>query len=33
MLPLKSDEEVKDEKGLKFLTPSKLLTRFPILLA
>ena len=26
-------EEVKEEKGLKILTPNKLLTRFPVLLA
>ena len=32
--PLESDEkEVKERKGLKILTPKKLLTRFPILLA
>ena len=34
MRPLKGDkEEVKEEKGLKILTPNKLLTSFPILLA
>ena len=33
MPPLKDDEEVKQVKGLKFLTPSKLLTRLSILLA
>ena len=27
------EEEVKEEKGLKILTPNKLLTRLPILLA
>ena len=27
------EEEVKEVKGLKILTPNKLLTRFPILLA
>ena len=30
---LESDEEVKEGKGLKVLTQSKLLTRFPVLLA
>ena len=30
---LEGDEEVKEGKGLKILTPNKLLTRFPILLA
>ena len=33
MLPLEGDEEVKEGKGLKILTPNKLLTRLPILLA
>ena len=33
MPPLKGDEEVKERKGLKILTPNKLLTRLPILLA
>ena len=34
MLPLKSEEEeVKEVKGLKILTPNKLLTRLPVLLA
>ena len=34
MPPLKYDEEeVKERKGLKVLTPNKLLTRIPILLA
>ena len=34
MSPLENDEEeVKKGKGLNFLTPNKLLTRFPILLA
>ena len=34
MLPLKCDEEkVKEEKGLKILTPNKLVTRLSILLA
>ena len=33
MPPLKDDEEVKEVKGLKFLTPNKLLTRLSILLA
>ena len=33
MPPFKGDEEeVKEEQGLKFLTPSKLFTRLPILL-
>ena len=33
MLPLEGDkEEVKEGKWLKFLTPNKLLTRYPILL-
>ena len=32
MLPLEGDEEVKEEKVLKILTPSKLLTRLSILL-
>ena len=32
MPPLEGDE-VKEEKGLKILTPNKLLTRFSILLA
>ena len=33
MPPLKGDEEVKEGKGLKILTPNKLLTRLPVLLA
>ena len=34
MPPLKGDEEeVREGKGLKILTPKKLLTRLPILLA
>ena len=33
MPPLEGDEEVKEGKGLKIMTPNKLLTRFPILLA
>ena len=34
MPPLEGDEEeLKERKGLKMLTPNKLLTRFPILLA
>ena len=33
MLPLEANEEVKEGKGLKILTPNKLLTRLPILLA
>ena len=34
MRPLEGDEEeVKEGKGLKILTPNKLLTRLPILLA
>ena len=33
MPPLEGDEEVKEGKGLKILTPNKLLTRLPILLA
>ena len=32
MPPLKSEEEVKEGKGLKILTPNKLLSRLPILL-
>ena len=31
--PLEGDKEVKEGKGLKDLTPNKLLTRLPILLA
>ena len=33
MPPLEVDEEVKEEKGLKILTPNKSLTRLPVLLA
>ena len=33
MPPLEGDEEVKEGKGLKILTPNKLLTRLPVLLA
>ena len=33
MPPLKVDEEVKEGKGLKILTPNKLLTRLSILFA
>ena len=33
MPPLEGDEEVKEGKELKILTPKKLLTRLPILLA
>ena len=33
MPPLEGDEEVEEGKLLKILTPKKLLTRFPILLA
>ena len=33
MPPLEIDEEVKEEKGLKILTPNKLLTRLRISLA
>ena len=33
MTPLKSDEEVKEEKQLKILTPNKLLNRLSISLA
>ena len=34
MPPLEGDElEIKEGKGLKILTPNKLLTRLPILLA
>ena len=33
MLPLEGDEEVVEEKGLKILTPNKLLNRLPILVA
>ena len=32
MPPLECDDEVKEEKALEILTPSKLLTRLPILL-
>ena len=32
MLPPEGDEEAKEGKGLKFLTPNKLLTRLTILL-
>ena len=31
--PLEGDEEVKERKELKFLTPNKLFTRLPVLLA
>ena len=31
--PIKDDEEVKEGKWLKIITPNKLLTRLPILLA
>ena len=31
--PLEGDEEIKGGKGLKMLTPNKLLTRLPILTA
>ena len=30
---LEGDEEIKQGKGLKILTPNKLLTRLPVLLA
>ena len=33
MPPLEGDEEVKERKGLKNVTPNKLLTRLPVLLA
>ena len=33
MAPLEGDEKVKERKGLKILTPIKLLTRLSILLA
>ena len=33
MLPLEDDEEVKVGKRLKILTPNKVLTRLPLLLA
>ena len=33
MPPLEGDEKLKEGKGLKNLTPNKLLTRLPILLA
>ena len=33
MLPLEGDEKVKEGKWLKVLTPNKLLTKLPILLA
>ena len=33
MPPLEGDEEVKEVKGLKRLTPNKLLTRIPVSLA
>ena len=32
MPPLEGDEKVKERKGLKILTPNKLLTRLSILL-
>ena len=32
MPPLEGNEKVKERKGLKILTPNKLLTRLPILL-
>ena len=31
--PLEGDEEVKEGKGLKTLSPNKLLTKLPIILA
>ena len=31
--PIEGNEEIKEGKGLKILTPNKLLTRLPILLA
>ena len=33
MLPLESDEELKEGKGLKILTPNKLFTKLPVLLS
>ena len=33
MPPTEGNEEVKERRGLKILTPNKLLTRFSILLA
>ena len=33
MPPIERDEEVKEVRGLKFVSPNKLLTRLPILLA
>ena len=33
MSPLEGDEEIKEGVGLKILTPNRLLTRLPILLA
>ena len=33
LLPKEADKEVKEGKGIKILTPSKLLTRLPVLLA
>ena len=33
MPPLEGNEKVKEEEGLKILTPNTLLTRLPILLA
>ena len=33
MPPIECDEEVKEVRGLKFVSPNKLLTRLPILLA
>ena len=33
MPPLGNEEEVKEGKGLKILTPNKLLTRLPVILA
>ena len=31
--PLEADKEGKEEKGIKILTPNKLFTRFPVILA
>ena len=33
LLPVAGDKKIKEEKGLKVLTPSKLVSRLPVLLA
>ena len=33
MPQVENDDEVKERKGIKLLTPNKILTRFPLLLA